>query len=131
MNAPAQTATDITQAYREGLASGRLMFQRCNHCANAWMPVRSECPRCLSPEYSWVAASGNAKLVSWVVYHRAFNEAFKTRVPYTVAVVELNEGPRMISNIVGSDPSTLKIEQALKLQFDHEGEVVIPRFKPV
>ena len=131
MNAVAEARFDIDQPHHDGLAAGKLMFQRCSHCGNAWLPTRSECPKCLSPDYSWVAASGDAKLVSWVVYHRAFNEAFKNRVPYTVAVVQLKEGPRMISNIVGADPSSLKIEQALKLQIDREGDVSIPRFKPV
>jgi uncharacterized OB-fold protein len=131
MNAVTETSADINQPHRDGLAAGRLMFQRCNHCGNAWLPARSECPHCLAADYSWIAASGDARLVSWVVYHRAFNEAFKNRVPYTVAVVQLNEGPRMISNIVGVDSSALKIDQALKLQIDREGDVSIPRFKPV
>jgi uncharacterized OB-fold protein len=130
MNAVAEKIADINQPYRDGLASGRLMFQRCKACGNAWLPARSECPKCLSADCAWVAARGDARLVSWVVYHRAFNEAFKTRVPYTVAVVQLNEGARMISNIVGADPSALKIDQALKLQIDREGEASIPRFKP-
>ena len=131
MNAPAEAVVDIRQPYLDGLNAGKLMFQRCKHCAHAWMPARSECPKCLSADVAWVAASGDAKLVSWVVYRRAFNDAFKTRVPYTVAVVELVEGARMISNVIGADPASLKIEQKLKLQIDREGDVSIPRFKPV
>lgn len=130
MNAAAEAVVDIRQPYLDGLAAGKLMFQRCRHCGHAWMPARSECPKCLSPDHEWIAASGAAKLVSWVVYHRAFNEAFRTRVPYTVAVVQLDEGPRMISNVIGADPSALKIDQTLKLQIDREGDVFIPRFKP-
>lgn len=130
MNAVAEKPVEINEPYRDGLKAGKLMFQRCKVCGHAWLPARSECPKCLSPDCEWVAASGDAKLVSWVVYHRAFNEAFKSRVPYTVAVVQLNEGARMISNVVGVDPSALKIDQALKLQIDREGEVFIPRFKP-
>ena len=130
MNAMTEAIPDIRQPYLDGLKAGKLMFQRCKACGNAWLPARSECPKCLSPDCEWVAASGDAMLVSWVVYHRAFNEAFKTRVPYTVAVVQLNEGARMISNVVGADPTTLKIDQALKLQIDREGEVFVPRFKP-
>jgi uncharacterized OB-fold protein len=129
MNAVTEAIPDIRQPYLDGLKAGKLMFQRCKACGNAWLPARSECPKCLSPDCEWVAASGDATLVSWVVYHRAFNEAFKTRVPYTVAVVQLNEGARMISNVVGADPTTLKIDQALKLQIDREGEVFVPRFK--
>lgn len=130
MNAVAENPVELNEPYRDGLKAGKLMFQRCKACGHAWMPARSECPKCLAADPAWVAASGDARLVSWVVYHRAFNEAFKTRVPYTVAVVQLDEGPRMISNVIGAGPSTLKIEQALTLQIDREGEAFIPRFKP-
>lgn len=129
MSAAVQAAVaDIGTPYREGLAAGRLMYQRCKACGHAWLPARSECPRCLKAETEWAEASGEATLVSWVVYHRAFNEAFRNRVPYTVAVVQLKEGPRMISNIVGADPATLVIDQRLKLRIEHEGDVAIPRF---
>lgn len=128
MSAAAQAVADIGTPYREGLAAGRLMYQRCEACGHAWLPARSECPRCLKAETEWVEASGEATLVSWVVYHRAFNEAFKNRVPYTVAVVQLKEGPRMISNVVGTNPAALAIDQRLKLRIEREGDVMIPRF---
>lgn len=76
---------------------GRVIFQRCRPHGHAWLPARSECPRCLSPEWEWEEASGNAELVSWVVYHRAFHPALADFVPYAVATVELSEGPRMVA----------------------------------
>jgi uncharacterized OB-fold protein len=124
-------AADVAKPYWDGLAQGELRFQRCKRCNHAWLPARQECPRCLTADWQWQAAGGQAKLVSWVVYHRAFNEAFKDRVPYTCAVVELAEGPRMISNIVRSvDPKALKIDQPLSLTFERDGDAAVPRFKP-
>jgi uncharacterized OB-fold protein len=118
--------------YWEALAEGRHTFQRCAACNNAWLPPRHECPRCLRSEWTWETASGHARLISWVVFHTAFHPAFKGRLPYTVAVVELAEGPRLISNIVGvDDPEALRIEQPLELVIEHEGDVALPRYRPV
>ncbi len=123
----------LSAPYWEALGKGYLLYQRCDACGKAWLPARSQCPGCLSPEHRWVPASGGAKLISWVVYHRAFNPAFQDRVPYNVAVVELDEGARLISNIVGLDPETdigtqLHIDQPLRLAIRHEQGVAIPAF---
>jgi hypothetical protein len=124
--------TDALAApYWDALAAGRHTFQRCNACANAWLPPRHECPRCLRSDFVWETASGDARLISWVVFHTAFHPAFKGRVPYNVAVVELAEGPRLISNIVGiDDPEALRIEQPLVLAIEDESGVAIPRYRP-
>ena len=125
-------AADPAQPYWDGLAQGELRFQCCNRCGHAWLPAHQECPQCLAADWQWKPAGGKATLVSWVVYHTAFNEAFKDKLPYTCAVVQLAEGPRMISNIVhGVDPQTLKIDQPLTLTIEREGDVAIPRFKPL
>jgi uncharacterized OB-fold protein len=122
---------DPAQPYWDGLAQGELRFQCCNRCGHAWLPARQECPKCLAADVTWKPAGGRATLVSWVVYHTAFNEAVKDKLPYTCAVVQLAEGPRMISNIVhGVDPQTLKIDEPLTLTIEREGDVAIPRFKP-
>ncbi len=125
-------ADPLGDQFWQSLKEGRLTFQRCKHCGNAWLPVRSECPRCLEADWAWENASGAARLISWVVYHRAFHEAFADRVPYTVAVVELTEGPRMTSNIIGAgDPEALKIDQALRLVIEPDFGLFVPRFTPV
>jgi uncharacterized OB-fold protein len=66
-----------------------------------------------------------------VVFHIAYHEAFKNRLPYNVAIVELAEGPRLISNVVGlTEPGDLTIDQALKLRIEREGDFALPRFEP-
>jgi hypothetical protein len=84
----------------------------------------------LRDDWRWEDAGGDARLISWVVYHTAFHPAFKDRLPYTVAVVELTEGPRLISNIVGADPESLRIDQPLRLAIEREGNVAVPRYRP-
>jgi uncharacterized OB-fold protein len=128
---PAPVRTPLTTPYWDSLARGVLSFQRCKACNHAWLPARSECPGCLAADWKWEAAAGGAKLISWVVYHVAFHKAFESRLPYNVAVVELDEGPRMISNVVGvADAETLKIDQRLKLVIEDEGGTSVARFRP-
>jgi hypothetical protein len=118
----------LSAPYWAALDAGRHVYQRCTACAHAWLPARGECPRCLSAHSRWETASGAARLISWVVYHTAFHPAFKERLPYTVAVVELREGPRLITNIIDSDPETLRIDQPLRLVIERESGVAVPRY---
>jgi uncharacterized protein len=124
-----EPSPELTE-HRTALGAGRLTFQRCDQCANAWLPPRDHCPRCLSARWSWEDASGDAKVVSWVVYHRAFHPAFADRVPYNVTVAELAEGPRLITNVVGIEAADgLAIDAALRFVAAHEGEVPVARFE--
>ncbi len=126
---PAPERDALNAPYWDGLASGVLTFQRCKSCGHAWLPPRSDCPGCLSSDCVWESAAGGAKLISWVVYHVAFHPAFANRLPYNVAVVELDEGPRLISNVVGvEDAETLKIDQRLQLVIEDEGGTAVARF---
>ena len=132
MTVPAPEHNEINAPYWDSLAQGRLCFQRCTQCGHAWLPPRSECPACLCDEPRWEQATGSARLVSWVIYHIAYHPAFKDRLPYNVAVVELDEGPRLISNIVGvDDAQRLIIDQPLRLVIEDEGGTAVPRFAPV
>ena len=131
INALAPERDALNTPYWDSLAQGALSFQRCSACGRAWLPARSECPACLADQWRWEKAAGGAKLISWVVYHVAFHPAFAKRLPYNVAVVELDEGPRLISNVVGvQDGAPLKIDQRLRLVIEDEGGIAVPRFTP-
>jgi uncharacterized OB-fold protein len=125
---PAPQPTDVTAPYWRALDEGRLVFQRCGACGHAWLPARSECPHCLAAEAQWTTASGRAKLVSWVVFHHGYHEYFTSRLPYNVAVVELEEGPRLISNVIDADK--LRIDMPLALAIQREAGVALARFRP-
>lgn len=128
---PVPVRDGLTTPYWQALEQGILTFQRCAACNAAWLPPRGECPECLAADWRWESASGRGKLVSWVVYHVAYHPAFKDRLPYTVAVVELAEGPRLISNVIGAaDPESLRIDQGLRLVVEHEHGFALPRFRP-
>lgn len=126
---PLPEITPLTEPYWKGLAEGELRHQVCGACGNAWLPAREECPRCLSSDVSWAASSGRGSLVSWVVYHQASHPAFADRVPYNVAVVELEEGARLITNVL-ADADQLEIDQPLVLVIEQEQGLSLPRFTP-
>jgi uncharacterized OB-fold protein len=128
---PQPEVDDTSRPFWDALRTGLLTYQCCDACRHVWLPPRRECPYCLSSKSNWQVASGRAKLVSWVVYYQALHPAFTSRIPYTVAIVELAEGPRMLTNIVGStDPESLRIDESLELVLEQEGDLAVPRFRP-
>ena len=127
---PEPDMSELNRPFCDALKHGNLTFQRCTACGHAWLPARSECPQCLGAHWQREPAGGEATLVSWVVYHQPYHPTFKARLPYNVAVVQLAEGPRMISNIVGSDPRQLRIDQPLRLKIEDDGGLAVPRFVP-
>ncbi len=128
---PAPERDALNSPYWDSLSQGALSFQHCNACGHGWLPARTECPHCLEADWAWRAAAGGAKLISWVVYHIAYHPAFQHRLPYAVAIVELDEGPRLISNVMGiGDAEALTIDQRLQLVIEDESGTAVPRFTP-
>ena len=119
----------ISEAYRAALAEGRLTFQRCQ-CGQCFMPARASCPVCLGATWTWQVAQGGGRLKSWVVYHVAFHESFRERLPYNVAIVELDEGPRLITNIL-ADNTLLSAEAKVRFVASREGDRSLARFELV
>ena len=126
---PLPIRTELTARQTDCLQQGVLSYQKCSHCGHAWLPARTECPSCLHDQWQWVPSGGRGKVVSWVVFHMAYHKAFESRLPYNVAIIELEEGPRLISNVVGlADPNGLHIDQRVTLRIEQEGEFSVPRF---
>ncbi|TDB83798.1 Zn-ribbon domain-containing OB-fold protein [Actinomadura sp. KC216] len=114
-------------------AEGRLLLPRCESCATViWYP-RPFCPRCGGRDVTWFPASGEATVYSYTVVRKARGE-YRDLTPYVVAYVELAEGPRILTNIVGCDPSEVIIGQPVTLVFDapKEGAAArLYRFRPL
>lgn len=115
--------------YRDALDTRRLTFQRCRSCEGNWLPPREDCPHCWSPDWEWREASGLATVVSWVVYHTAFDKRFADRLPYNVALVDLEEGPRMVTNIIDLPDGQDVIGRRARLVFEEDHGRLLPRFK--
>jgi|TARA_B110000240_G_C13109053_1_gene287551 uncharacterized OB-fold protein len=116
------------EVYRAALDERRLTFQRCTACGHSWMPASSECPECWSPGYEWETAKRGAIVVSWVTFHVAFDPRYKGKVPYNVALLDLYEGPRMVSNIINIPASEDIIGRQVTLIFEQDMGRALPRF---
>lgn len=117
----------VNRPYWEALGQGRLTFQACGSCGHCWLPARAACPKCLSKDFSWKEAAGKGKVLSWVVYHVAYHPAFADRLPYNVAIIELEEGPRLLSNVL-CKADELSAHVPVDLVIEKEGQVNVPRF---
>jgi len=128
---PAPKPTPETQPFWDGTAAGELRIQRCAACERHYFYPRPSCPRCGGDQVEWVRASGRATLYSYVINHRPA-PGFEDEAPYAIAVVELEEGVRMMTNIVGvpSDPEHLELDMELRVVFERRGDVTVPLFEP-
>ncbi|WP_225440251.1 Zn-ribbon domain-containing OB-fold protein [Amycolatopsis eburnea] len=114
----------------DGLREREIRIIRCAACGRAQFPPRSACPSCHAPgPFAWERASGQATIWSFCVFHKAYLPPPAPQPPYTVAVVELAEGPRLVTNIVDADPHTLRIGDALEPVFGPGGAPEV-RFRP-
>ena len=117
--------------YWEAAKNHRLEIQRCNVCEHFWFPPSGSCPNCLASDFTWTQVSGNGKVYSFVTYHRVYHPAWEGEMPYVVALIELEEGPRLLSNIVGIPHDQVQCEMPVKVVFDDIAPgVSLPKFTP-
>ena len=124
-------ATPETEPFWAAAADGRLVLPRCDACATViWYP-RALCPACGSQSVTWFEASGTGTVYSCTVTRRG-EGGWRDAVPYVLAYVELDEGPRVLTNVVGCDPDEVHIGQAVTAVFERaeEGEGALLRFRP-
>ena len=122
--------TPETAHFWEGTRLGELRLQRCEECGAAYFPPRPFCPRCASRRVAVFRASGKARLYSYVIHHRP---APGFTPPYAIAVVELEEGPRLMTNITGcpQTPQALRLDMPLEVAFEKfDDEITLPLFRP-
>jgi 3-oxo-4,17-pregnadiene-20-carboxyl-CoA hydratase alpha subunit len=117
--------------YWEAGRRRELRFQRCADCARWRHPPGPMCPHCGSLRSEWAAASGRARLVSWVVVHPPVLPAWKERVPYAVVLVECEEGVRTIGGLVGAAADDLRMDMPMTVDFAPapDGDLV-PQWRP-
>lgn len=118
----------LNKPYWEAIEQGRLTYQSCTDCGHNWHTARAQCPVCLSANLAWKTASGDGRIISWVVYHVAYHPAFEHRLPYNVALVELAEGPRLLSNVL-CDAARLHAYAPVRLLIDTSADVPLPCFE--
>ncbi|MGW0712529.1 Zn-ribbon domain-containing OB-fold protein [Streptomyces sp. NPDC002643] len=119
----------FTRVYWDAAAAGRLLVRRCGGCGRAHHYPREFCPYCWGEDVGWEEASGLATLYTWSVVHRNDLPPFGERVPYVPAVVELAEGPRMMSEVVECEEGALRVGMGLEVVFREVDGVAVPVFR--
>lgn len=124
--------TPETEAYWEGCRKHELLLQRCTQCNEFQFYPRIICTNCASEDLEWVKGSGRGQVLTFAIVRRAVSEAYAADVPYVVALIQLDEGPTMMSNIVQCDPETVKIGSPVQVIFeDWSEEISVPQFRPL
>jgi uncharacterized OB-fold protein len=119
----------FTRPYWEAAADGTLLLRRCRACERAHHYPREFCPHCWSEDVAWERASGRAVLYTWSVVHRNDLPPFGTRTPYIAAVVDLAEGPRMMTEIVATEGGDLRVGMPLEVTFRQVADFSVPVFR--
>jgi uncharacterized protein len=120
-----------SQPFWDACARHELIVQRCDDCGRFWFPPSNRCQHCWSPRFAWTPVSGRALVHSFTVFHRAYAAELADQLPYVVGVVELEEGPRVITNIVGCDPADVRVDMPVEVVFDDiTDEVTLHAFRP-
>jgi uncharacterized OB-fold protein len=129
---PLPEPTPETQHFWDGCRDGKLILQRCKDTGKAYFPPRPFSPYTGSRDVEVFEASGKAKLFSYVINHRPA-KGFEDEAPYAIAVIELEEGPRMMTNIVDCEqtPEALVLDMPLEVAFETAtDEITLPKFRP-
>jgi uncharacterized OB-fold protein len=127
---PLPTIDAENEPFWVGTAQGVLRMQKCDSCGHIRFPIQALCPVCISPAFHWSDLSGRGTIFAKIVYHQAFHPSYRADVPYNLVIVQLDEGPRMFSNVLeAASPSV--IGDRVEVVFDQASDAIfIPRFRP-
>jgi uncharacterized OB-fold protein len=130
MDRPLPAIDDETRPYWDAAREGRLVLQRCTACGRHVFYARALCPHCHRGPLEWVDASGGGEVYSFTVARRSASPAFAHLVPYVVALIDLDEGVRMLATLRVDDPEQARVGQRVRVAFEELGEVTLPVFEP-
>ena len=129
---PLPHPSKLSRPFWEGAKRHELLLLNCNACGKIWFPPSSRCPNCLSTDIAWKPASGKGKVWSWIVMWQRYFPAFESEIPYNVAYVELDEGPKLMTNLVDVAPEDIHCDLPVEVVFeDATEEISLPKFRPV
>jgi len=129
---PLPKIDEINRPFWEAAHRCELRLQRCNDCRHVWYPAAHNCPKCLSTSVEWSSMSGRGTVWSFIVYHHCWHRGFEKEIPYNVAMIELEEGPIIISNLAEVRNEDIKVGMPVEVIFEPvTDEVTLFKFKPV
>lgn len=131
---PLPVPDPLTKTYWDSVKAHAMQMQQCDACNKFVFYPRNVCPHCGARTLSWKSVSGKGKVYGFTISHQKGMPAFGEEVPYTIAVVELEEGVRMMTNLVGiePDPNKIKVGMEVVVHYDDVTDAItLPKFKPV
>ena len=128
---PLPIINEDNAAYWEYAREHELRMQKCASCGHIRFPVSLVCPRCHAVEAEWARLSGRGKVYSYIIYRQAYHPSYQDDIPYAVAIIQLEEGPRLESNLTDCRLDDIKIGMPVRLYFDDvTEEISLPKFRP-
>jgi len=127
---PLPEADDASQPFWDGAMHGRLTLMKCSDCGQVRLPSRQHCDNCLSDRFTWETASGRGVVRSFGVMHQKYHPGWAAVSPYNITIVELEEGPRMPTNIVGIPNDQIRVGLPVIVEFEQHEDVALPKFRP-
>jgi uncharacterized protein len=128
---PLPAITPEMREFFDGARTGRLMVQKCDSCGTLRFPAHDMCSKCNSTASRWVPVSGRGEIFSFNIMHQVYHPGFAGQVPYAVVVVELEEGCKFVSNLLGVKPHDIKCGMPVEVVFEKlSDEVSMPKFRP-
>lgn len=131
---PNRTQPEIdsdTAPFWQSCHEHQMKMQQCVDCGTWRFTPRILCPECLSDKFEWKAVSGKGTVYTFVTFHQVYGPEYEGKVPYNVSMIELAEGPRMWSNVIGIPPSEVKIGMPVRVVYEDEDDVItIAKFEP-
>src|SRR5579863_1393126 len=123
--------TELTAPYWDAARKGHLAVQECRSCRQAWHPPLPRCPHCHSAALGWRTVSGEGTVYTYTVVRHPTHFAFADKIPYVLAIVELAEGPRLVTALTGVEPGEVRVGQPVRAVFRQvTGTVTLPYFEP-
>jgi len=126
---PLPSPDALTALFWDACWSERLEVSACEDCGHRFLPPGPCCPRCWSTQVAPKQVSGRGRVESFAVYRRTYQPGMPA--PYVVALIELEEGPRLISNVVACAPEEVAIDMPVEVRFERVGDFALPRFAPL
>jgi uncharacterized OB-fold protein len=130
---PLPVADPVTAPFWASVKAHAMQLQRCNGCGRSIFYPRGVCPHCFSDDLAWQPVAGTGAVHAFTIVHRHPSPAFNDEAPYVVALIELDEGVRMLSNLVEIEPDPAKVKVGLPVEVvydDATDEVTLPKFRP-
>ena len=125
---PLPEPDDASRPFWDGAAEGKLVLMRCNDCGTWRLPSRMHCDHCLSKNTAWEQASGRGTVRTFGVMHQRYHPSFD--LPYNVTIVELEEGPRLPTNLVGVSNADIRVGMPVVVDWERHSDVTLPKFRP-